>query len=98
MHLGAIHFRVQLAQGREVVEDPERPAVRGDHQIIVFDHQVVDGSGRQVQLERLPATAVVKRHEDADFRAGIEQALALGVLAHCVNVGAFRQSAGDFRP
>ena len=50
----SVDFRRQFADRRQVVEDPDRPAVRADHQVVVLDHQVVDGHGRQVELERLP--------------------------------------------
>ena len=69
-------------QRRQVVEDPERPALRRDDQILVVDLDVGDRHVRQVQLERLPVRAVVERDEHPELGAGVEQPFAIGILAH----------------
>ena len=52
-----------LPERREVVEDPQTAAVRRDHEVAVPDRQIPDRRHRQVQAQRLPALAVVERHE-----------------------------------
>ncbi len=74
------HLGPQLVQ-RQVVEDPERSALRGDDQVVVLDGQIGDRYERQVQLEALPAAALVEGDVHALFRARVEQALPLRVGA-----------------
>ena len=80
-----------FAQRRQVVEDPQRPAVRGDHQIVVLHHQIGDGHGREIQLQVLPRRPVVGREGDAVLRAEVEHALLLRVLAHRPQINVLRQ-------
>ena len=65
---------VRFANRRQVVEDPDRPAHRADDQVVVLHLQIVNGHGRQVELERLPVGAVVgrvrRRPLGAERRAG----------------------------
>ena len=49
-----------LAQGAHVVQHPERSAVSGDHQIVVVDDHVVDGSRGKIELKLLPVRSIVK--------------------------------------
>ena len=74
--------RVDLAQRRDVVEDPEAAAVRADDQVVVLDDEVADRRRRHVQPQRLPVVAVVERDVDLRLGAGEQQALALRILAH----------------
>ncbi len=69
---------VVLPQRADVVENPESAAVRRNDQIIVLDDQVVHRRHGQIQLQRLPFPAVVKRYINALLRSGKEQARALG--------------------
>ena len=66
----------QRAQRREVVQDPDRAAVRAGDQVGPLDQQVVDRRDRQVELEALPVRAVVERDVEAGLGAGVEQPLA----------------------
>ena len=84
--------RVPLAQGREVVQDPEGPALGGDHQIRALHLQVRDGHGGQVQLQGLPVLPVVEGDEKAALRACVEQAAADRVLAQHPHEGIRRQA------
>src|SRR5581483_2561363 len=63
--------RRQLAQRRQVVQDPDRPAHRAYHQVVLLHLQVVDGGGGEVQLQRLPGGAVVGRVGDAALGAEV---------------------------
>ena len=74
--------RRQLVQQRDVVHDPERPAHRREHEVLVVHADVGHRRRRQVLLERLPVAAVVERHEHAELGAGVEQALLRRVLPH----------------
>ena len=65
----------QLAQRRDVVENPERAAVSGDDEIVAVNGQIAHRGDRQVELQRLPVVAVVERNVNAEFGAGEEQAL-----------------------
>jgi hypothetical protein len=90
-------YLFQLAQGRDVVEYPERTTVRGDDEVVVLNPEVAHGCVGQVELERLPVVAVVEGEPDGGFGAGEEQPLADGVFADGVDrrVG---QACGDGLP
>src|SRR2546429_19608 len=47
---------------------------------IKFD--IANGHVWEIQLERLPVRAVVKRDENAEFRSGVEQTFAVWILTH----------------
>ena len=86
---------------REVVEDPERAALRGEHEVFVRELDVGDRRGGQVQLEGLPVGAVVERNVHAEFGAGVEQPGAVGIFADhaCRLVGGDAVLAvGESRP
>ena len=72
---------VYLMQRRQVVENPERPALRRKHEIVVRDLDIGDRRVRQIQLEGLPVRAVIERNVHAEFGARVEQAGAIGILA-----------------
>src|SRR5262245_26679111 len=70
----------ELVQWREIVENPERPSVRGRDQVMIFDDQVIDRHDWQVPLQRLPDSPSVKGDIDAGFRASIQQTASPWVL------------------
>ena len=70
-----------LAQRRDVVEDPERAAVRGGDQVTAVDINVADGGDGQIELQWLPVLAVIEGGVDAEFGSGEEQVALLGVFA-----------------
>ena len=72
----------QLVQRRQVVENPERPALRAQHEVLPRELDVRDGGGRQVELQRLPVPAIVERHAHPELGAGVEQPRAVGIFAH----------------
>ena len=41
----------ELSQRRNIIKDPERPSMRGEHEIVIFDHQVMDWCGRKIELQ-----------------------------------------------
>ncbi len=87
-----------LAQRFDVVHDPERAAVRGDREIVAVHGEVANRGDRQIELQRLPRRAVVKRNVDAPFGAGIEHPAAPRILANGVDERALRNAADDEAP
>ena len=75
----------ELAQGTDVVEDPEAAAVGGDDEIVVLHHEIAHRGARQARLQRLPVRAVVGAGVDAALGGRIEQAALHGVFAHGVD-------------
>src|SRR6266581_4090958 len=53
-------LRLHLVQRREIVEHPERAALRRHDEVIVFDGEISDRHERQVQLEALPVRAIIE--------------------------------------
>ena len=70
MHRRTSHLRCDLAQGRDVIENPERATMCGNDQVTVLHHQIVDRTDRQVKLQRLPVVAIVQREIDSQFGPG----------------------------
>jgi hypothetical protein len=88
----------ELAQRRDIVENPERASVRGQHEIVVFDDQIVDRRDRQVDLQRAPVRSVVEGDEDAALGAGIEQAFSLSGLLLQRDERSIGNAGGDAGP
>ena len=70
----------ELMQWCQIIENPERPPVRGRHQVVLFHYQVVDRHDRQVALQGLPGRTLVKGDVETRFRAGIEQTASRRIL------------------
>src|ERR1700675_4606324 len=51
----------RLTERRNVIQNPERTAVRGNHQVIAVDGEIANRRGGQVQLQRLPMVSVGER-------------------------------------
>ena len=88
----------KLAQRRNIIKNPERPAVRGQNKLVVFHHQVVNRRSRQVELQRAPVCAVIERNEHTSLGAGIKQPAFLGVFADCTYKRVLWNAAYDSRP
>ena len=63
--VGGTH--VHAVEGHDVVEYAERSSLRRGDEVVVFDREIGDGDDRQVELQRLPLHAVVRRVLDADL-------------------------------
>ena len=63
-----------LTERRDVIENPERPAVSSDDDVIVFDYQIANRARRHIQSQRLPVVAVVERDVDGALGPAEEQA------------------------
>src|SRR5579884_372886 len=79
---GAAYLVVELAQGRNVVENPERASMCCHDEVTVLNHEIVDGNGGQVQLERLPGRAVVEGNSHARLCSREQQPAPLRVFAN----------------
>ena len=62
-----------LAKHRQVIENPEGPAMRARDQVALLHGQVVHRHRRQVALERLPVRSVVERNPDPPLGPGVEE-------------------------
>ena len=92
VRVGVEHLRRHLAQGGDVVEDPDAATVRRDHQIVelLLHHEPVHRCVRQVHLQRLPVLAIVERHVGAVLGAEIEQPALDRIFAHAMRVAQHR--------
>ena len=72
--------------------------MRAEHEVVVLDHEVVDGNDRQVAAKSLPAAAVVERDVRAGLGAGVQQPLLGGILADHAREVVAGDAAGDLRP
>ena len=68
-----LHRVVHLLERRDVVHDVEAAAVRRDDQIALLEREIVHRHERQVETQRLPVRAVIRREPHAALRAGDEQ-------------------------
>ena len=91
-------LRCDLSQRRDVIEHPKRTAMGCNNEIVLLDHQIVDGRDRQIQLERLPVCAVIERNKHAQLGAGVKQAGFFRIFAHGVHISAVRNAVCDRRP
>src|SRR5205085_229480 len=92
------HLRVELSQGREVIENPESASVGRGQKVAPVNGEVAHGRGRQVELDGLPVVAAVERDIHAVVRARVGQTFARGVFAHDVCDAAFGQPGDDLLP
>ena len=92
------HPCVQLPQGSQVVEHPERSAVRRGDEIAVAHREVAHRAIRHVRLKGLPVVPLIEGDEDSRFGSGVEQPATLRILADDVDVASVRDAPGDGRP
>ena len=84
-------LRAQGAQRRDVVDDPDAAAVRGDDEVVVarLDDEVAHGDrGELVALEAGPGLAAVDRDPQAELGAEEQQVRLLRVFLDDVRVAA----------
>jgi len=82
---GFCNLFVQLPKRSDVIQDPERAAVRGDNQVVAVNGQIAHRGVRQIQLQQLPGVAIVKGNIDRSLGTREEQALACGIFAHSID-------------
>src|SRR5258708_8780950 len=52
--------RLKLSQRRDVVENPEPPAVRGDPKVVALNNQIANRDGAHIEARRIPAIADIQ--------------------------------------
>ena len=92
------HSLIQLAQRRDVVQNPETAPVRRHRKIVVLDQQVANRCRRHIEPQRLPVIAVVERDINRPLRSGKQQSNPSCVLAHRVHILIRRNAVGNFGP
>ena len=70
MDFGIQRFLRHLLQRRDVIHDPEAPAIRSHYQIaeMFLDRQPVDWSMGKIGLQRHPFFSIIKRDVKRVFR------------------------------
>ena len=88
-----------LAQRRDVVENPEAAAVGADHQVVLVvigvDFEVADGGAGQVLAQRLPVIAIIEADIHRGLGSGEEQARLLGIDPQTVDPASGALVAGQ---
>src|SRR5258706_13777693 len=74
-------LRANLAQRRNVVENPERPAMCSDDEIVSVNGEIAHRGMWQIELQRLPVVTIIKGNEYRALRTCKEQPLAFGIFA-----------------
>src|SRR5436190_5719170 len=69
-----------------------------DHQIVVFDHEIVDGHSGHIQAQALPVCSVVERYVETRLSSGIEQAASDRVLTDDTSKVVVRYAGRNLRP
>src|SRR6185295_16979779 len=88
----------ELPQERHVVDHPETAAMRSHDQIVSMNSEIAHRSRRQIQLQRLPVIAIVKRHEHIALSACEQKPTTMWIFLHCLHVNTGGQSARDLGP
>ena len=66
-------------QHRQVINKPKAASLSGGNQVVIFYSQIGNGHDGQVELERLPVIAVVKRNVHAGFCTTVKQTFAFWI-------------------
>ena len=98
MGVGCLETGVDLTECLDVVQDPERPAVRGNHQVALLNREPCDGSVGHVVGEIGPVGTVVERYVHTVFGTGVQQALSVRVLAEDSHEVTRRDPVDNLRP
>src|SRR6516164_2121128 len=98
MNFRRVHRRRELADRRQIIEDPESAALSGGDEIRVMDGQVGNRDDREVQLQGLPGRADIKGYEHTGLRSRVQQASLYRILAHHTDERRVRNAAADDGP
>ncbi len=92
-----LHRLRLLLQRRDVVEDPDAAAVRGDDHVVVarVNDDLVNRHRRQVRLDAQPAAAAIGADEQPELRSRIQHARVLRILGHRRHGVALRNAFAD---
>src|SRR6266436_4622257 len=82
------HFRGQLLEWSNVVQNPESPAVSSQGQIVkaLLHRDPIDRRVRQAALKRLPILSIVERNVERIFRTQIQQSFAHGIFPDAMRI------------
>jgi len=72
--------------------------MRGYDEVVIFYHEIVYWGDGQIELERLPLSAVIVGNKDAEFAPRKEQAGALGIDAHGMDVAVCGKTVYELGP
>src|SRR5580704_3552239 len=88
MRIRRQHFRGQLLQRSNVIQNPESPPVSSQRQIVkAFLHRnPIDRRMRQARLKGLPILSVVERNVERVFRAQVQQTFAHGIFSNAMRI------------
>src|SRR5579864_2564181 len=66
--------------------------------VVAVDDEVAHGSGRQVELQRLPLVAIIERDVNRALGSGEEQAFTFAIFPDRVSRLVIGQTVGDLLP
>src|SRR5581483_356540 len=100
MQLGIPNLWRELLEWRQVIEDPHRPPVGSDHEIVFprLQIEVIHGAVRQAKSHQIPMTAIVPGDIRAIFQAGVVHVRIAAVLANDMGVNVGREIARNGLP
>src|SRR5712692_2583187 len=88
----------KLTQRRYILENPKRPPVSGDDEIVLVYDEIANGHRGHVELQRLPLVAVVERDKHTGLGASVQQPTSHRILADAVDVTSLGDPRGDALP
>src|SRR5258708_7743881 len=88
----------RLPQRRDIIQNPKGASVRGHYEIIAMNGEIANGGDRQIELQRLPALAIIERNVSSEFGSGEEQPLAFGIFANRAQECGSGYAAGNRLP
>src|SRR6185437_13850773 len=91
-------IRRALLERADVIENPKCASLRGGYEIAIFHRQIRDGHNGQVQLETLPAAAIIKGNVDARFGSGEKKPWTGRILTNGAHKCVRRNPVYDERP
>ena len=89
---------IDLAEWRNIIENPERASVGCRDQIVLLDREIVDGHNRRVQPQRLPMAAAVEGDVYALFGSGVDQTPSHRVFPYRPNEVSIANATHRFLP
>src|SRR5579862_7087027 len=89
---------VEIAQRREIIEDPKASTVSRCNQITALDHQIVNRNSRHIERQRVPALSIIEGDVDPGLGASEQQASVLRIFANHVNIRIVGNSVRDLLP
>src|SRR5687767_13101066 len=92
------YLRTHLPKSRQVVENPERAAMRSRDEVAFLHRKVVNRNDGQIPAERLPRISVVEAHPHPALRSGIQESATDRILTYDAHELGRSDSVGDELP